>query len=82
MNEHALRTTAAALMVDDKGLLVADPDIGLVLRKTSMARLAHVQAAADVYGSDAPAMESHDLQGLPVLTSVVAIEPLGWKVFV
>jgi signal transduction histidine kinase len=70
-----------AYVVDEKGLLVADPDIGLVLRKTSMARLAHVQAAADVHGSDAPAMESHDLQGVPVLTSVVAIEPLGWKVF-
>ena len=71
-----------AYVVDDKGLLVADPDIGLVLRKTSMARLAHVQAATVVHGSDTPAMESHDLQGLPVLTSVVAIEPLGWKVFV
>ncbi|MEP6969322.1 MAG: GAF domain-containing protein, partial [Betaproteobacteria bacterium] len=70
-----------AFVVDDKGLLVADPDIGLVLRKTSMAGLAHVQAAASEHGTDAPAMESHDLQGLPVLTSVVAIEPLGWKVF-
>ncbi len=71
-----------AYVVDDKGLLVADPDIGLVLRKTSMAHLAHVKAGADVHGADTPAMESHDLQGLPVLTSVVAIEPLGWKVFV
>ena len=70
-----------AYVVDDKGLLVADPDIGLVLRKTSMAQLAHVKAGADVHGADTPAMESRDLQGVPVLTSVVSIEPLGWKVF-
>ncbi len=70
-----------AYVVDDKGLLVADPDIGLVLRKTSMAHLAHVKAGADVHGADAPAMESKDLNGIAVLTSVVSIEPLGWKVY-
>jgi len=70
-----------AYVVDDKGLLVADPDIGLVLRKTSMAHLAHVKAGADVHGADTPAMESHDLRGVAVLTSVVSIEPLGWKVY-
>ncbi len=70
-----------AYVVDDKGLLVADPDIGLVLRKTSMAHLAHVRAGADIHGADAPAMKSHDLTGVAVLTSVVSIEPLGWKVY-
>jgi len=70
-----------AYVVDDKGLLVADPDIGLVLRKTSMAHLAHVQAGAQVHGADMPAMDSRDLQGIRVLTSVVSIEPLGWKVY-
>ncbi|MFO1194165.1 MAG: ATP-binding protein [Rhodoferax sp.] len=71
-----------AYVVDAAGLLVADPDIGLVLRKTSMAVLPHVVAARGVHDTDAPAMESVDLAGVAVLTSVAPIEPLDWKVFV
>ena len=71
-----------AYVVDGRGLLVADPDIGLVLRKTSMAALPHVKAAASVRDADAPAMESVDLAGVPVLTSVAPIDPLDWKVFI
>jgi len=71
-----------AYVVDGRGLLVADPDIGLVLRKTNMSGLEHVKAAVDLHSTDAPAMESHDLGGVAVLTSVAPIEPLDWKVFV
>ncbi|MCY7306370.1 MAG: GAF domain-containing protein [Rhodoferax sp.] len=71
-----------AYVVDGRGLLVADPDIGLVLRKTNMGGLAHVKAAVDLHSTDAPAMESHDLGGVAVLTSAAPIEPLDWKVFV
>ena len=71
-----------AYVVDGTGLLVADPDIGMVLRKTSLAGLAHVQAAAVLDADDERAMVSKDLGGTPVLTSVAAIEPLDWKVFV
>ena len=71
-----------AYVVDGTGLLVADPDIGLVLRKTSLAALPHVRAAAGGRSPDQPAMVSHDLSGVPVLTSVAPIEPLDWKVFV
>jgi signal transduction histidine kinase len=69
-------------VVDRAGLLVADPDIGLVLRKTSMAALPHVKAAADIEVADEPAMLSVDLNGVEVLTSVSRIEPLAWTVFV
>ena len=71
-----------AYVVDGTGLLVADPDIGLVLRKTNMAGLPHVKAAATVHNADEPAMESVDLAGVAVLASVAPIEPLDWKVFV
>ena len=71
-----------AYVVDRNGFLIADPDIGLVLRKTSLANLAHVQAAAGGRNSDEPAMLSTDLAGTQVLTSVAAIDPLDWKVFV
>jgi signal transduction histidine kinase len=71
-----------AYVVDGLGLLVADPDIGLVLRKTNMSALPHVKAAAGVRDADSPALESVDLAGVAVLTSVAPIEPLDWKVFV
>jgi signal transduction histidine kinase/uncharacterized protein YdeI (YjbR/CyaY-like superfamily) len=71
-----------AYVVDATGLLVADPDIGLVLRKTSLAALPHVQAAVVMDADDEVAMVSKDLAGTAVLTSVAAIEPLAWKVFV
>ena len=35
-----------AYVVDSNGFLVADPDIGLVLRKTNLSQLPHVKAAA------------------------------------
>ncbi len=74
--------TGKAYVVDSSGLLVADPDIGLVLRKTSLASLPHVRAAAASKAPGPQAMVTHDLEGATVLTSVTAIEPLGWNVFV
>ena len=71
-----------AYVVDQNGLLVADPDIGLVLRKTSMAELPHVKAAAGVRSAGEPAMLSQDLAGTKVLTSMARIDPVDWKVFV
>ena len=71
-----------AYVVDANGFLIADPDIGLVLRKTSLSNLAHVKAANASQGADELAMLSTDLAGTEVLTSVAPIESLGWKVFV
>jgi len=71
-----------AYVVDATGQLVADPDIGLVLRKTSLAELAHVKAAGGVQSADEPAMVSKDLAGTRVLTSMAPIAALDWKVFV
>jgi signal transduction histidine kinase len=71
-----------AYVVDGNGFLVADPDIGLVLRKTNLSGLAHVKAAAEAPKAEESAMLSTDLAGTKVLTSVAPIEPLDWKVFV
>ena len=48
-------------MVGRDGFLIADPDIGLVLRKTDLSALAHVRAAIAASG-DEPAVVSHDLR--------------------
>jgi len=71
-----------AYVVDDNGYLVADPDIGLVLRKTNLSRLPHVKAAAAPRGDAELAMVSTDLAGTRVLTSVAPIGSLKWNVFV
>ena len=71
-----------AYVVDAGGNLIADPDIGLVLRKTSLAELAHVKASAQAKSDDEPALVSHDLTGTRVLTSMAPIAALDWRVFV
>ena len=71
-----------AYVVDGNGFLIADPDIGLVLRKTDLSLLAHVKAATAKQGTDELAMLSTDLTGTEILTSVAPIESLDWKVFV
>ncbi|MEO8509556.1 MAG: GAF domain-containing protein, partial [Betaproteobacteria bacterium] len=71
-----------AYVVDGKGFLVADPDIGLVLRKTNLAELPHVRAALENRGSDDQSVMSQDLTGTPMLVSDARIEPLNWIVFV
>jgi signal transduction histidine kinase len=71
-----------AYVVDAGGFLVADPDIGLVLRKTSLLELPHVKAALARRSADEPAMVSRDLGGTAVISAMAPIEPLGWMVFV
>jgi signal transduction histidine kinase len=84
-----------AYVVDGSGHLIADPDIGLVLRKTDLSGLEQVKAALAEGADDSLAIEAQDLAGHAVLTAWAPIEPgreqpgrnapvtpLGWKVFV
>ncbi|MGH8723709.1 MAG: ATP-binding protein, partial [Burkholderiales bacterium] len=82
-------------VVDGTGHLIADPDIGLVLRKTNLSGLEQVKAALDPNADDSLAMLAKDFAGNSVLTAFAPVEPareklaqggkatpLGWKVFV
>jgi signal transduction histidine kinase len=71
-----------AYVVDATGHLVADPDIGLVLRKTDLSALEHVKAAFTGGEDQEPAMLARDRAGAEVLTAFAPIDPLGWRVFV
>ncbi len=71
-----------AYVVDGNGFLVADPDIGLVLRKTDLSQLPHVRKVLEKQNSEDPTAVSTDLAGVSVLTSVAPIESLSWDVFV
>ncbi|HUN67906.1 MAG TPA: ATP-binding protein [Burkholderiales bacterium] len=71
-----------AYVVDGTGHLVADPDIGLVLRKTDHSLLPQVKYALQKDSDESRALVARDLAGNEVLTAYGSIEPLGWKVFV
>ncbi|MEE9195470.1 MAG: ATP-binding protein, partial [Alphaproteobacteria bacterium] len=75
-----------AYVVDSKGLLIAHPDIGLVLRKTNLGALRQVKAARAGFGGGATAAGevqiADGIGGGKVLTSHGRIERLGWTVFV
>ncbi|HEV3010197.1 MAG TPA: cache domain-containing protein, partial [Burkholderiales bacterium] len=84
-----------AYVVEGTGHLIADPDLGLVLRKTDLAGLEQVKAAFAPGAGDSLAMLAKDFAGNSVLTAYAPIEPgrhkppqsgpatpLGWKVFV
>ena len=84
-----------AYVVDSTGHLVADPDIGLVLRKTNLSGLEQVKAAFAPGADESLAMLAKDVNGSSVLTAYAPIEParehaarggpasvLGWKMFV
>ncbi len=71
-----------AYVIDGSGFLIADPDIGLVLRKTDMSKLPHVIAALTGKAVETPSMLSNDITGTEVLTSVAPIDSLHWFVFV
>ena len=71
-----------AYVVDGTGHLVADPDIGLVLRKTNLSQLPQVRFALEKGAPDSFALDAQDLAGGSVLTAYASIDGLGWKVFV
>ncbi len=71
-----------AYVVDTAGYLIADPDIGLVLRKTDLSGLAHVKAALAGSGAEDRVVATSGAGGAEVLSAHAAVEPLGWTVFV
>jgi signal transduction histidine kinase len=75
-----------AYVVDSRGLLIAHPDIGLVLRKTNLAALSQVKAARKGFGGAATANRAVQIAegvgGGKVLTAHARIDRLGWTVFV
>jgi len=76
-----------AFVVDGQGVLVAHPDISLVLQKTTFAGLDQVKAAlaAPALPSGEPRSQAaiaRDLKGKRVMTAYATIAPLRWSVFV
>jgi two-component system, NtrC family, sensor kinase len=75
-----------AYAVDTRGRLIVHPDISLVLQKTDLSSLSHIQAALAglaMPGEERPETSiARDLHGRQVLTTYEVIDPPGWYVFV
>jgi len=75
-----------AYVVDAGGYLVAHPDINLVLQKTDLSSLPHVQRARATAPKSGQGEEevtiARDLGGRRILTASAPIRPPGWLVFV
>jgi signal transduction histidine kinase/HAMP domain-containing protein len=75
-----------AFVVDSRGILIAHPDISLVLKQTDMAGLEQVQSALATVTNTGQApqevMIARDLRNQQVLTAHATIAPLNWTVFV
>ena len=74
-----------AFVLDGQGVLIAHPDISLVLQKTTFAGLEQVRAAlAAPAAGEAPeeVTLARDLKDQSVLTAYAKISPLAWAVFV
>ncbi len=68
-------------VVDQRGILVAHPDMSVVLQKRDLSELPQIRAARAATGARDVVTETAGLQGGRVLTSHAAIEQLGWLVF-
>jgi signal transduction histidine kinase len=73
-----------AYVVDERGLLIAHPDIGTVLRKTDLSRMSNVAAALGRQHDPNVQVPAtfRDRSGREVLTASAPIGTLGWLVFV
>jgi signal transduction histidine kinase len=71
-----------AYVVDRRGQLIADPDIGLVLKKTDLSHLEQVKHALGGDTPDEKVSIGQDLNGKDVITAFAPIATLGWKVLV
>ena len=74
--------TGYAYVVDDKGRLIAHPDISRVLRNTDLSGLPQVAAARGTPAAAEPSAIVRNLDGRRVLSASAAIPRLGWLVFV
>jgi len=68
-------------VVDQRGILVAHPDMSAVLQKRDLSALPQIRAARAAPSAPDGVTESPGLQGGRAVTSYATIEPLGWLVF-
>ncbi len=75
--------TGVAYVVDQRGFLIAHPDISLVLKKLDMSSLPQVAIAINAQDNPMRRVEdARDLAGQSVVSAYATVPQTGWKVFV
>ena len=76
--------SGVAYVVDEKGFLVAHPDISFVLKKVDLSSLPQVKEAlaAPKDGDWREPAGARDVNGAPVLSAYAPVAQTGWRVFV
>ncbi|MBC8023426.1 MAG: GAF domain-containing protein [Burkholderiales bacterium] len=84
VNRIRVGTNGYAYVVDDKGFLIAHPNISLVLKKIDLSALPQVKQAigapadAEQRGVD----DARDLDGTPVFAAWAPVAATGWRVLI
>ena len=82
VSQAQLAPDGVIYVVDQRGQLISHPDIDLVLARTDLSTLPQVRRALDGAPQEAAVVgEARDIKGLPVVSTAVAVEKLGWTVF-
>jgi len=81
VSQIRLGVSGYVYVVDQRGILVAHPDMSAVLQKRDLSGLPQIRAARAAPSASDGVTESPGLQGGRAVTSYAAIEPLGWLVF-
>jgi signal transduction histidine kinase len=71
-----------AYVIDSRGQLIADPDIGLVLKKTNLGQLAQVRTALEPQAAETDVVQAPDATGVEVIAAFAPVKPTGWRVIV
>src|SRR6516164_88009 len=82
VNLKLIWDVVSQIKVDERGQLIAHPDISLVLRNTDMSKLAQVKAALAGEVMSDELQGAPNIQGQKVLTASAPIPPLRWTMFV
>jgi signal transduction histidine kinase len=81
VSQIRLGVSGYVYVVDQRGILVAHPDMSAVLQKRDLSGLPQIRAARVAPTAPDGVTETAGLQGGRAVTSYATIDPLGWRVF-
>ena len=81
VNQVKVGKAGGAYVVDNRGQLIAHPDISLVLQNTDLSTLPQFRAALRASVAQPAASTGRDPHGRDVLSAYTTVTPPGWYVF-
>jgi signal transduction histidine kinase len=84
VNRIRVGSNGYAYVVDEKGYLIAHPNISLVLKKVDLSALPQVKQAitTPANSEQREVADARDIEGTPVFAAWAPVAATGWRVFV